>query len=93
MTLKAEIKGKPSGDVIGTLNTAVTDAFVIEFRAEIFWGSRFLFRGQFLKARIVADLVPDRIESQHRRSKKQRTATRYLQQPFENGNRVIDIPQ
>ena len=56
-------------------------------------GSVRFFLAEFLKARIVADLVPDRIESQHRRSKKQRTATRYLQQPFENGNRVIDIPQ
>src|SRR5207248_6200182 len=36
-----------------------------------------LFRGQFLKAGIVADLIPDRIESQHRRSN--RTRIRYLQ--------------
>jgi len=28
MALKAEIKGKPSGDVIGTLNTAVADAAI-----------------------------------------------------------------
>jgi hypothetical protein len=91
MALKAEIKGKPSGDVIGTLNTAVADAFVTEFREEILWSSRFLFRGQFLKVRIVADLIPDWIESQQRRSN--RTAIRYLQQPLENGNGVIGIPQ
>ena len=78
MTLKAEIKGKPSGDVIGNLNTAVADAFVTEFREEILLSSRFLFCGQFLKARIVADLIPDRIESQRRRSKKHRTAVWYL---------------
>jgi hypothetical protein len=52
--------------------------------------SRRLPRGQFLKARIVADLIPHRVEPQKRRS--ERKATRYLQQPFENGNRVIGIP-
>src|SRR6266550_8121313 len=91
MALKAEIKGKPSGDVIGTLNTAVADAFVTEFREEILWSSWFLFRGQFLKARIVPELIPDRIEPQQRRSN--RIAVRYLQQPLENGNRVVGIPQ
>src|SRR5437588_10736984 len=50
-----------------------------------------LFCGQFLKTRIVSDLIPYRIESQERRSN--RTAIRYLQQPLENGNRVIGIPQ
>ena len=58
---------------------------------KIYLDSRFLFRGQFLKARIVADLVPDRIEPQQRRSNC--TAIGYLQQPLENGNRVIGIPQ
>src|SRR5439155_11864627 len=58
---------------------------------ESFPSSRFLFCGQFLKARIVADLIPDRIESQHRRSN--RKVIRYLQQPPENGNRVIGIPK
>jgi hypothetical protein len=53
--------------------------------------SRLLFRDKFLKPRIVADWVPDRIEPQERRS--ERKATRYLQQPFENGNRVIGVPQ
>src|SRR5690349_4990339 len=50
--------------------------------------SRLLFCGQFLKARIVADLIPPRIESQQRRSNRNYDI-RYLQQPLENGNRVI----
>src|SRR3989442_7436064 len=37
-----------------------------------------LFCGQFLKPRIVPDLIPDWIESQRRRSKKHRTAVWYL---------------
>jgi len=45
MTLKAEIKGKPSRDVIANLTTTVADTFVTEFREEILWSSRFLFGG------------------------------------------------
>src|SRR6059058_3650123 len=55
-------------------------------------GSVRFFLAQFLKARIVADLIPDRIESQQRPSNGGK-AIRYLQQPLENGNRVIGIPQ
>src|SRR5207253_2946459 len=50
-----------------------------------------LFCRQFLKTRIVPDLIPDRIESQQRRSN--RKGIRYPQQPLEDGNRVIGIPQ
>src|SRR5260370_36547693 len=50
-----------------------------------------LFCGQFLKTRIVPDLIPDRIESQQRRSN--RKGIRYPQQPLENGNGMISIPQ
>src|SRR5881398_2763671 len=50
-----------------------------------------LFCGQLLKTRIVPDLIPDRIESQQRRSN--RKGIRYPQQSLEDGNRVIGIPQ
>src|SRR6266496_451794 len=50
-----------------------------------------LFCGQFLKTTIVPDLIPDRIESQQRRSN--RKGILYLQQPLENGNGVVGIPQ
>src|SRR6266436_1912663 len=46
-----------------------------------------LFCGQFLKTRIVPDLIPDRIESQQRRSN--RKAIWYPQQPLEDGNGMI----
>src|SRR6266568_5275995 len=63
---------------------------------ESFPSSRFLFCRQFLEARIVADLIPARIEPQKRRSNLRQNrrgkAIRYLQQPLENGNRVIGIP-
>src|SRR5438477_4751810 len=49
------------------------------------------FLAEFLKARIVADLIPDRVESQQRRSNG--TPIRYLQQPLEDGYRVMGIPQ
>src|SRR6266576_102558 len=74
-----------------TLTTTIARALITKFREELPWFSWFLFRGQFLKARIVADLIPHRIESQQRRSN--RTGIRYLQQPLENRNRVIGIPQ
>src|SRR5437899_11456391 len=50
-----------------------------------------LFCSQFLKTRIVPDLIPDRIESQQRRSN--RKAIWYPQQPLEDGNGVIGIAQ
>src|SRR5436190_21512243 len=74
-----------------TLTTTIVRALITKFREELPWFSWFLFCGQFLKARIGADLIPHRIESQKRRSN--RKATRHLQQPFENGNRTIGIPQ
>src|SRR5206468_13012242 len=52
-----------------------------------------LFLAEFLKARIVAHLIPHLIESQRRRSKKHRTPVWYLEQPLENGNRVVGIAQ
>src|SRR5206468_12555725 len=54
-------------------------------------GSVRFFLAEFLKPRFVADLIPDRIESQQSRSN--RTPVWYLEQPLENGNRVIGIPQ
>src|SRR5712692_4245016 len=53
--------------------------------------SRFLFRGQFLKARIIPDLIPPRIEPQQRRS--YGIPIRNLQQPLENGNCVVGISE
>ncbi len=55
------------------------------------WHSLRLLLAQLLKARIIADLIPDRIKPQQRRSN--RMGIRYLQQPLENGNRVVGISQ
>src|SRR6266496_3579074 len=52
--------------------------------------SRLLFLAEFLEARIIPERIEHRIEPEQRGSN--RTAIRYLQQPLENGNRVIGIP-
>jgi hypothetical protein len=81
--LSAQLISKPASNCQWSWSLKVSE--------EILWFSRFLFRRQLLKARIVADRIPHRIEPQQRRSN--RKAIRYLQQPLENGNRVIGIPQ
>ena len=57
----------------------------------MFSSSRFLSCDQFLKARIAADRIPYRFDLQHCR--RNRTSILYLQQPLENGNRVVGSAQ
>src|SRR5437870_1192339 len=53
--------------------------------------SRLLFRDEFLKARIIANGVPDRINSQQRRSDFSRRL--HLNESLKNGNGMIGIAQ
>jgi hypothetical protein len=73
----------------GRFNSSTLIASTIRQRLRLF------LSGQFLKTRIAADLVPHRIESQQRRSNRTQShiLTGDLQQPVENGNRVIGVPQ
>jgi hypothetical protein len=50
-----------------------------------------LFLAHLLESRVLADRIPDRVDLQQCRSN--RSARGYLQQPRENGNRVIGITQ
>src|SRR5437868_11525481 len=53
--------------------------------------SRFLFRGQFFKPRIVSDRIPDRVYPQ--KSPSNLSAGGYLQQPLQHGNRMLGVAQ
>src|SRR6266481_1425901 len=54
--------------------------------------SRFaLFLAQPLESRVLADLIPDRVDLQQCWGN--HVSKGYLQQPLENGNRVISIAQ
>src|SRR5438874_5293161 len=60
--------------------------------AALSYSGRFLFT-EFLESGIGAQRIPDRIESQCRRSKKRRLGILCPQQPLEHRNRVIGITQ
>src|SRR5260370_22531470 len=88
--LRSRLVGAPSLASLPPSVTAATFGAASGAGSTKFMQALFL-RGQFLKTRIVADLIPHRIESQQRRSNR-RAALRYLQQPLEHRDRVISIP-
>src|SRR4029077_968967 len=59
--------------------------------AKISLDSRFPFRHQLLKARIVPDRIPNRIDAHELRCDLRERKS--MQQPFKYGNRLIGVPE